>query len=70
MILLNRIKKTLELMFADEKIREEIEEQIVLGEQLARQQSSIRHEEEDEEAQLAKIRRGMTSMTKRESESF
>ena len=43
-----RVKKSLELMYSDDAIQNEIEDMLCDGENLRRQQSAIRHEEEDE----------------------
>ena len=53
-------------MYSDDAIQNEIEDMLCDGENLRRQQSAIRHEEEDEQAEIAKIMRCESSVSRAE----
>ena len=54
-LVMTRVKKSLELMGCDDAINDEMEVILDEGEAIRRQQSIARHEESEEEAEIARL---------------
>ena len=65
-LVMTRVKRSLELMYTDEVIQNEIEDMICAGDELRRQQSAMKHEEEDEQAELDKLKRCESNLSRAE----